>query len=158
MEFIQESIVAVRTIRSELNISPSLRLKALMHPADAAQATVLQQAEEMIRTLARLESLTIDSSVAAPKASASNVVQGCQIIVPLSGAVDLQGEMARLDKEMGKLDKELVSISMKLANESFVERAPAAVVQRERDRAEELADARSKLEVLRARFAEALEE
>ena len=158
MEFVQGVIVAVRTIRSELNISPSLRLKTLMQPVDEAQAGVLRDADEMIRTLARLEELVIDAAAQAPKASASGVVQGCQIIVPLSGAVDLAGELARLDKEMGKLDKELNAIGLKLANESFVARAPVEVVQRERDRAAQMADARSKLEILRARFAEALEE
>lgn len=158
MEFVQGVIVAVRTIRSELSISPSLRLKTLVHPVDEAQTQILRDAAEMIRTLARLEELTIDSAVLAPKASASGVVQGCQIIVPLSGAVDLAGEMARLDKEMGKLDKELTAIDLRLNNESFVARAPAEVVQKERDRAAQMADARAKLEVLRARFAEALNE
>ena len=158
MEFVQEIIVAVRTIRAELNISPSLKLNVLLHPVDDAQKAVLESARGMIGTLARLESLTIDAAAVAPKASASGVVQGCQVIVPLSGAVDLAGELVRLDKELGKLDKELTAIGLKLANESFVERAPAAVVQRERDRAEQMRDARAKLEVLKQRFTEALQE
>ncbi len=158
MEFIQDVIVAVRTVRAELNIAPSHRLNVLVQPAHEEQSAILSQGEEMVCTLARLASLTVDATAQAPKASASQVVQGCQIIIPLSGAVDLHGEMARLDKEIGKLDKELDNIAKKLANESFVERAPAEVVQREKDRATTLSDARSKLEVLRQRFAEAVEE
>ncbi len=158
MEFIQDIIIAVRTIRAELNISPSLRLNPLIQPVDTAQQTLLHNTHGMICSLARLETLTINMSVNAPKACASHVVQGCQIIVPLSGAVDLQGEMARLDKEMAKLDKELISISKKLANESFVSKAPAEVVQREKDREHSLHDARTKLENLRQRFAEAMTE
>ncbi len=156
MEFVQEVIVAVRTVRAELNIAPSHRLHVLIQPADDAQKAMLTEAEKMMCTLARLAEITMDTTVTVPKASASQVVQGCQIIIPLSGAVDLQSEMARLDKEIGKLDKELDGIAKKLANESFVERAPTEVVQRERDRAESMSDARSKLEALRQRFAEAL--
>ncbi len=158
MEFIQGVIVAVRTIRSELNISPSLRLKVLVQTENAEQEQVLLAAQEMIRNLARLEELTLDAKAEIPKASASQVVQGCQIIIPLSGSVDLHGELARLDKEIGKIDKEMEAIAKKLSNESFVERAPAEVVQKERDRAAQMEDARTKLEALRARFAEALEE
>ena len=158
MEFIQGVIVAVRTIRAELNINPSLKLKVLVRPADAGQQTLLEGARQMILTLARLESLTVDPEAQTPKASASHVVQSCEIIVPLTGAVDFAGELARLDKELGKLDKELVAINKKLANESFVSRAPADVVARERARASDLGDAKTKLEVLKARFTEAMAE
>ncbi len=157
MEFIQEVIVAVRTIRAELNINPSLKLNAMIQTADQGQAELVTLGNEMICTLARLAELNVDTKSQVPKASASQVVQGCQIIVPLSGAVDFKGELARLDKEIAKLDKDLLSTSHKLSNESFVERAPAEVVQRERDRLTEMDDAKSKLLALRNRFAEAIE-
>ncbi len=157
MEFVQDIIIALRTIRAELNISPSLKLKTLIQPVDDAQAILIKEAAEMICTLARLDELNIDANAQAPKACASQVVQGCQIIVPLSGAVDLQGELARLDKEIGKIDKDLITTSQKLANESFVSRAPADVVQKERDRLIEMEDAKDKLLALRQRFAEATE-
>ncbi len=157
MEFIQEVIVAVRTIRAELNIAPSLRIKVLIKAGKEAQETLLQGATDMICSLARLEELRLEKNAEAPKASASQIVQGCQIIIPLSGSVDLQGELARLDKEIAKMDKDLEGIAKKLANESYVEKAPAEVVQKDRDRAVEINDARTKLESLRARFQEALE-
>ncbi len=157
MEFVQDVIVAVRTIRAELNISPSLKLKAMLQTVDQSQAQLVQTGHEMICTLARLAELSVDTGTQAPEASASQVVQGCQIIVPLSGAVDLKGELARLDKEIAKLDKELINISHKLSNESFVERAPKEVVQRERDRLTEMDDAKTKLLELRKRFAKAME-
>ena len=78
--------------------------------------------------------------------------------MPLRGAVDLAGELARLDKELTKLEKDVVGVNMKLSNESFVSRAPAEVVARERERAGQLLDAKAKLQALRARFAEALAE
>ena len=67
-------------------------------------------------------------------------------------------ELARLDKEIAKLEKDVVGVNMKLSNESFVSRAPADVVARERERAEKLLDTKEKMQALRARFAEALTE
>ena len=158
MECLQSIIVAVRTIKAELGISPGHKVSLLLHPVDAAQAALLENNRQCLLTLARLEGLTVDAAAHAPKASASAVVEGCQVIVPLKGAVDLNGELARLDKELAKLEKDLVTTNKKLSNESFVSRAPAAVVERERQNADRLLDAKSKMQALRARFAEALAE
>ena len=157
MEFIQESIVAVRTMRAELNIAPAKKLRCILRPADAAQHALLEQNRHMFETLARLEKLDIGQQLAIPKASASSVVQGCEIVMPLAGAVDLASELARLDKELARIGKDLAAVQMKLANQSFVERAPAVVVERERERSRELADSRTKLAALRQRFAGAME-
>ncbi|MDR2574665.1 MAG: valine--tRNA ligase [Desulfovibrio sp.] len=156
MEFIQEIIVATRTIKAELNIAPTRKTALLIHPVDERQAALLEACREMIIALARLESLRIDSPADAPKASASAVVQGCQVIMPLRGAVDLASELSRLDKELLKVEKDLTAADKKLHNESFIERAPEEVVRRERDNAARLRDAREKLLALRQRFAEAL--
>ena len=157
MEFIQGVIVAVRTIKAELDINPSHKVVLTLHPADAAQQELLLANESTIVTLARLERMEVGMDIHAPKASASSVVQGCQIIVPLKGNVDLQGELARLAKEMGKLQAALEVVDKKLSNESFVTRAKPEIVQRERDRAAELKDNLEKLSTLQARFLEALE-
>ena len=157
MEFIQGVIVAVRTIKAELDINPSHKVVLTLHPADAAQQELLLANESTIVTLARLERMEVGMDIHAPKASASSVVQGCQIIVPLKGNVDLQGELARLAKEMGKLQAALEVVDKKLSNESFVTRAKPEIVQRERDRAAELKDNLEKLTTLQARFLEALE-
>lgn len=157
MEFIQEIVVAVRTIRAELNISPSVKLHTLVRPVDAWHTEVLEASTQRIIALARLHDFVVDKAAEAPKASASHVVQGCELIVPLSGAVDFAAEVQRLDKELAKVDKECAALNNKLANESYVQRAPADVVARDRTRVVELADAQSKLEVLKKRFTEAMQ-
>jgi valyl-tRNA synthetase len=158
MEFMQELIVAVRTMRAELGIPPAKRLICILRPADAGQRALLEQNRQMIEVLARLEKLDIGQDLAIPKTSASSVAQGCEVVVPLAGAVDLAAELVRLDKELAGIDKDLAAVHAKLANQAFVERAPAEVVQRERERGQELADARTKLEALRRRFADATRE
>ena len=157
MIFLQEAISAIRTIRAELNIKPSYRLTVVLRPASDEQAALLE-ANRGFFDLARLESLTIDSNAHAPKASASNVVRGCEVIVLLSGAVDFQAELARLDKEIGKVDKDLVALDAKLSNENFVKRAPADLVESEKARHTELIDKKAKMQALQKRFKEAMEE
>ena len=158
MEFVQSVIVAVRTIKAELGISPTRKVRLLLHPADAAQAQLLEQNRVCIEALARLEELVIDADEPAPTAAASAVAGGCQVIVPLAGAVDLADELARLDKELSRLEKDMTEVNRKLRNESFVSRAPAEVVARERERSASLADASDKLAARRELFAKALAE
>ena len=156
MELVQGVIGAVRTIRAELNIAPSLRLTALVRTANEHDRQVLEENRQMLLVLARLENAEFGPAIEAPRASASNVVSGNEVIVPLTGAVDFEAELARLDKELGKIEKDLVQVNKKLANESFVDKAPAEVVAKERARAGELADAKAKLEALQQRFREAI--
>ncbi|GHU98297.1 valine--tRNA ligase [Deltaproteobacteria bacterium] len=155
MEIIQEVIVAVRTMKAELGINPPQKVSLLLRPADAAQAALLEENREMIMTLARLGSLTTDADADAPKASASSVAQGCQIIMPLRGAVDITSELARLDKELTKMEKDVAAVNKKLCNESFVSRAPADVVASEQERAAHLLNAKAKLLALKERFTQA---
>ena len=150
--------MAVRTIRAELNIAPSHRLNVIVRPDSPAQAALLEANREVITTLARLAELSIDAAAVAPKASASGVAAGAEVIVPLHGAVNLADEVARLDKELGKLEKEYNMLSGKLANPAYVDKAPAELVERDRARVGELAEARQKLAALQARFKEAMAE
>ncbi len=156
MEMVQEAIVAVRTIRAELNIAPSLRLTAIIRPVDEASRATLEAHREMLSVLARLGDLIIDPKAEVPKVCASQVACGNEIIVPLSGAVDFAAEVARLDKELAKLEKEQTMLSGKLANPNYAAKAPQEVVERDRSRVAEITDARAKLEALKARFVEGL--
>ena len=156
MEMVQAAIVAVRTMRAELNIAPSLKLKAIIRPQDAGAAALLEEQRRRMAFLARLSDVTIDAGAEAPKASASSVAAGNEIILPLSGAVDFGAELARLDKELAKMDKEHAMLSGKLGNANYVERAPAEVVARDKARVAELEDAKAKLLALQERFRDAL--
>ena len=156
MAFVQEVISAIRTIRAELNIKPSYRLSVVLRPASDEQAALLE-ANRGFMDLARLETLSIDAGAHAPKASASNVVRGCEVIVLLTGAVDFQAEIARLAKEIGKVEKDLATLGAKLANPGFASRAPAELVESEKARHADLEDKRAKMLALQKRFMEAME-
>ena len=156
MEFLQNVIVAVRTIKAELGIAPGHKVSLKLHPASEEQSALLDASRAVIASLARLEDMEIGLDIKAPKASASSVVQGCQIIVPLKGNVDLQSEVARLDKELGKTEAALQVVAKKLSNENFVSRAKPEIVQQERDREAVLKDNLEKLKALKERFTSVL--
>ncbi len=157
MIYIQDCIGTIRTIRSELNIAPALKLSAIFRPDSEEQKNILEASRPWIMFLARLENLVIDADAVPPKASASHVVQGSEIAVILEGVLDFNTELARLEKELGKIEKELNGISAKLSNENFVARAPEAVVTQEKERALDFQDKQTKMLALQKRFREVLE-
>ena len=152
MGLVQEVVVSVRNIRSELNINPGHRLECLVRTADAQDLQVLSANEAMIVLLARLETFAAGPDVTAPKASASAAAGGNAVFVPLAGAVDFDAELARLAKELAKTSKEAEIVARKLANEDFTARAPAEVVAKEREKDEMLRGKVAKLEELQGRI------
>ncbi|EGJ49794.1 valine--tRNA ligase [Desulfocurvibacter africanus] len=152
MNLLQESIVAVRNIRGELNIAPSKDLSVMVRPASEQHAATLTANAEFMRRLARVTSLEVGAHVAPPKASASQVVQGSELFVPLAGAVDFEAELARLDKEIAKSSKDVEVVSRKLANKDFVAKAPQDVVEKEKEKLAAAKERQDKLGKLQERL------
>lgn len=147
MVFIQNVISAVRNIRGENNIPPSKEIRILMRGTSEQQDSVTGPYKNYLKKLTRsgeIESVPEDFK---PRLSASAVVEGAEVFVPLEGLIDLEVERKRLEKEIARIQQSVVSISMKLENQSFVNRAPKEVVERER---EKLSTFRTNLEKLQA--------
>ncbi|NCC26195.1 MAG: valine--tRNA ligase, partial [Deltaproteobacteria bacterium] len=151
MELFQDVVTAVRNIRSELGINPSQALDVLIR-AEGDDAAFLDEYALAMAGLARLGRIEVGPGVKAPKASASAVVRGHEVHVPLAGAVDFDAELERLAKELAKLTVELDRVRAKLANENFTGRAPAEVVEKEKVKAEGFAVQVTTLERLRDRL------
>jgi valyl-tRNA synthetase len=129
MNLLIELISAVRNIRGEMNISPSVNLTATVQTRDQNIKSVAEQYRDIIINLAKLSSFSVNESAARPKSSATAVVGGATVFVPLEGVIDLSKEALRLEKEMNKLKKELAAVSKKLENENFLNKAPQDVVE-----------------------------
>ncbi len=127
MEFVQEIITAIRNIRGEMNIPPSKFVTAMIKSSQVKEHQI-----EYIKKLARVEEVTIDEKLEKPKASASAVLKGCEIFVPLKGLIDLDVERNRLQKEITRLEGSLAGINKKLSNEKFIQNANPEVVEKER--------------------------
>jgi valyl-tRNA synthetase len=153
MAFLQEVIAAVRRFRAEHRVPPSARPRLAALPAGERQAAVLGAEGGSIRRLARLEAVEVAAAAPSGQPVARLLVAGAELYLPLEGLLDLDEERARLERELATLDRERARAEAKLANPAFVEKAPAAVVARARERLAEVEQALAKVRAQQAELA-----
>lgn len=141
MAAIMEVIKAIRNMRTEVGALPGKKSEAILHFATAAQQEIFAANDSYIRVLADAEPITfLSADEAKPDNALTAVVGGVEIYLPLKGLIDVPKERERLNKEMASLEKEIARVESKLANEKFVAKAPAEVVEKERAKLREYAD------------------
>jgi valyl-tRNA synthetase len=146
MTFVQNVIESLRTIRSEMGIPPSKDITLLMRSPNPSLSAGIQRYEGYLQRLARVRTLSFIDETVRPRLSASAVVDGTELFVPLEGLIDLDVERNRLQKEIDRLAGMLDGVQRKLANESFVAKAPPEVVEREREKLDSFSATMDKLE------------
>ena len=102
--------------------------------------------EQLIKSLARLENVTWMTSHDQPPESATAIVGDLEILIPMAGLINKAEESARLNREIAKLKKDTERAESKLHNPSFVDKAPADVVIKEREKLHELKSLLMKME------------
>ncbi|HTP66196.1 MAG TPA: valine--tRNA ligase [Geobacteraceae bacterium] len=145
MEKVMAVIGAIRNIRGEMEVPPSREIAVILSCGSDESLALMRHNEGAIVSLARVADLAMGRNVEKPEDASVQVAGDVRIFVPLRGIVNVEEEERRLLKEIGKIDKDIDFLAKKLANPSFVERAPAEVVSGER---EKLADFSHKKEVL----------
>jgi valyl-tRNA synthetase len=138
---------ALRNIRGEMNIPFKVVLRDVQVGglSEEALSTVRSETARVAR-LGNVEGFTASGeSTRKVPGSAVAVGSGFEVRVPLAGVVDMAAENARIEKELGRVDADLAGLAKKLANPSFVERAPKEIVEKDRARAEELTEKRTRL-------------
>ncbi len=146
----QAVTVAVRQVRAQYNVPPSQRIAAVVSAGDDASAAIVGDVRGTIERLAGVDDLTVGVGLAQPPASAAVVAGRHTVYVPLAGVIDLDVERARIEKEIAAKAQFLGSVEKKLSNASFVDRAPADVVAKERQKA---SDAAAEIATLRTSLA-----
>lgn len=144
MEWVMNFITGIRSIRSQMNIAPKKALPVLLKDVQPDDQAKLDNNRNFLSRLANLES--IDLLQGEAPAAATALVGKMEILIPLEGLIDKDAEIARLNKEMGKLDKVIKQSSGKLSNDNYVNKAPAEVVAKERDKLAEMQQAYQQLE------------
>ncbi|MES9996201.1 valine--tRNA ligase [Desulfovibrio aminophilus] len=152
MELFQGVVTAVRNIRAELGVDPARKLDLLVRTPSAEDAALLESVRPLLLSLARLENFQAGSEVKGPRASGTAVVRGNEVFVPLEGVVDFEAELTRVGKQLDKLAQQVSIVEKKLANQGFVAKAPAEVVEKEREKLTLLAEEKDKLSALEARL------
>jgi valyl-tRNA synthetase len=127
----QAVLVALRDVRARNNIPPKETLEFSVR-CDAATTALLKPMEAYFATMAKANATAWGPSTTAPEMSASATLPGMEIFVDLRGFIDVKAEIARHEKERDNIAKMIAGKQSKLGNASFVERAPPAVVEQER--------------------------
>jgi valyl-tRNA synthetase len=138
MSLVIELITKIRNIRSEMNIKPTEKV-ALHVASNGDSQRIFRQNESQILKLARVETISLETALAVPRASAKAVLTGgAEVAIPLEGLIDFEKERERLQNQIDKLENEMQRLDAQLSNQNFVERAPQEKVQELRDRQSEL--------------------
>lgn len=132
--WLQAIILGVRNIRGEMKIADAQKIPVLIKNGSADDQQRLNANQQFLRKLAALESITWLSPEATAPMSATALVGQMEILVPMAGLIDKEAEIARLTKESARLEQDIAKTEGKLANAAFVDKAPAEVVEKERNR------------------------
>jgi valyl-tRNA synthetase len=138
MEMLMSVVYGIRNIRGEMNIPPSKKVGIVIDVTEKEVQEVLEDHQTHIRTLAKVEDITIGSEMTKPEASATAVFGKNQVHVLLRGILDFAEEKKRLGKAIQKLEKDIDGAKKKLTNKGFLEKAPADVVEEMKERVETL--------------------
>ena len=146
-----ELIGSIRSLRAEMNLPAGAKLTVLLKGANADSLAHLLRFKPIICSLARLEDICGYEDEITPD-MVQSVFREASLLIPLKGVVDFAAERERLQKELAGLEQNLAGYERKLSNPSFVERAPAAVVEEEKRRRAEALENKAKVEEALARI------
>ncbi|MET0654945.1 MAG: valine--tRNA ligase [Pseudoxanthomonas sp.] len=134
VEWLKDMVTALRRVRSELGVSPGKQVRLLLQGGNANDRKLADRYASQLSFLLRLETIEwLQADEPAP-ASAAAIVGELKLLVPLQGLVDLEAERNRMDKEIKRVEIEIAKCNGKLSSDTFVQNAPAAVVEQERKR------------------------
>jgi valyl-tRNA synthetase len=146
MNYIIDAITGIRSVRGELNISPSLEIRADIKAHSEETAHLLKDNSIVLKKLSRAKEINIGTAVERSKGSAVSVKSGMDIYIPIEGLLDVAAEINRLNKEMSKIEESISFLNKKLQNEDFLKNAPKHVLEKDRTKFEELLAQKTKIE------------
>ena len=142
MKLLVEIIRSVRNIRAEVNTPMSKKIDLYLKTKDQETSEILIQNQSYIEKFCNPENLEIGTAIQPPEKAMTAVATGVEVILPLAGLINIEEEIARLEKELDKWTKEVERVQKKLANERFIEKAPQHVVEEERSKEKEYTEKR----------------
>ncbi len=146
LEWVKKFIIAIRTLRSEMNIAPGKLLPVFLCKGVAIDKERYSNNANLILKLAKLESCTWLSENESHPESATALAGELEILIPMAGLINKDEESTRLTKEILKLQKEMKRAEDKLQNPHFADKAPPEVVEKEREKLAEMTVTLRKLE------------
>ena len=152
MDWTIDFISAIRSLRANMNLPAGAKLNVFVKASETDLEIITKQ-NKLICSLARLESLEALGNNEITKDMVQTVSREATLLIPLKGVIDFDAERNRLQKELDTLNKNLEGYARKLSNESFVAKAPEAVVKEEKRRQAEALENKAKVEEALSRIA-----
>jgi len=142
---LKEVIVAIRTIRSELNVAPTKKVSASIAIKNIEDESLFHSLQSMIMALTNLEELKIEVNLKKPEQSAVGICKNCVVYVPLGDLVDPKEEILKLNKRLKEIEGFIIGIETKLSNKAFTNKAPANIVNHEKSKLDDFIIEREKI-------------
>jgi len=137
MSLLMGIITGIRNIRAEADVHPSQKIDAFITGVDASTTELIDAFRSAIADMTRLNSLQIEPQTEKPGDAATYIFNDMEIYVPLEGLIDVESELAKLMRERTKVEASLKQVTSKLSNKKFLDNAPEAVVNKEKDKQRE---------------------
>ncbi|SKA11985.1 valyl-tRNA synthetase [Pilibacter termitis] len=146
VEVLKELIRAVRNIRSEVGTPLSKQVPIQIKATDEKVERFLNENTNYITRFTNPSTLDISSDIVEPDVAMSAVLTGATVFLPLASLINVEEEIARLNKELDKWNKEVALVEKKLGNERFVQNAKPEVVEKEREKQRDYLEKRQAVE------------
>ena len=145
MMYIQEVTTSIRNIRAEANVSPAKNVTALIKSADKNELAIIEENKSFIMKLAKLDTIEAGKDITKPDLAWFRVAWKSEIYIPLAWLLDIEAETKKITDQIEKLEQWLASCKRKLADETFISKAPAQVIEREKNNESEYVEKIEKL-------------
>ncbi|HCL56541.1 MAG TPA: valine--tRNA ligase [Spirochaetia bacterium] len=152
IDTLQEVIYHVRNIRGDMNVTPDKKVNIILSTVNEDKMSLFQAHINAVQTLAKVDEIVFQAGGEKPEKTVSAVGNQFEVFVRLEGLVDYDKEIERIEKEIAKTEKDLNFSLKKLENKEFVDKAPQAIVEKEKQKQQELSDKIAKLKELAQKF------
>ncbi|MDX1258335.1 valine--tRNA ligase [Exiguobacterium sp. K1] len=146
-EAVQNVIRSVRNIRAEVNAPMSKQIQLMIATSDDQVQHDLETNLSYLKKFTNASELLVERNMTAPEKAMSAIVTGAELFIPLADLINIEEEIARLNKELVKYTKEVERVEKKLNNPGFVGKAPAHVIEEEQAKAQDYKEKRAAVEV-----------
>ncbi len=134
LEWLKQIVQSIRTIRSEISISPAKAIPLKLKNVSPAMQERVNKYSRTLMSLSKLTSVVCLTPEETVPVSATAVVGDIELLIPMANLIDKDAELGRLGKEIAKLDKDIIFIESKLNNPKFTDKAPAEIISKEQEK------------------------
>ncbi|RUR10964.1 valine--tRNA ligase [Legionella sp. km772] len=145
LEWLKAAIQALRTIRSEMSISPAKQIPLYIRNATPMLKERIEKYQQLFKTLSKITEIYYLSAEDKAPISATAVLGEIELLIPMADLIDKAAELARLSKEIAKLDKDISLAAGKLNNPKFTDKAPAEIIVKEQEKLAQANQSKEKL-------------